>query len=595
MLESSFADVSVRALYQVESIRHAVDAESALGVAFAHLSGTSDTVPTAAVAALRKTLRDSGATVASDFAELLRRSVRNDVVMMQTRAVRSRCGAPVRGSARSDPMLFAYAASLRRVQRLHTPGSTAARPHYESATAALWGHGGGGGQIPLSQALAQVCASGELWPSCSACGDAGACTAQRQFTGLPPVFPIGILWDSTSAPSLEDVTMALWLIDHELRVDEIFACAPSLAAPPPMYELSAMICHHERHFAAFFKSSTSRDTWLMFANSRSSVCGDWSQVFERCRRERLQPCVLLYERRDVARATHAVYQAARVADRAGARPRVTVVVDKPPSPDRYLHLPSRPADAVSPRVSSERHTPPPLRLPYGRDFDNPYGNLPAPIPFYMPPTWWRDEATGQHYGLCCECNSELMFSPHMHSLVPVACAQCQSITIFPAIQPSDEPPSGSTLARPLPMAPLGGGSCVVCGVPLTSPADDPLATDGACAVCDWRREVRNLLEDDVFQFDSRDVNPARHLPVRETGRPTTDNPYAPLAAVLRPVAAGSRRTNNHAYFNMPKRDNPQRDQYRNLPDAFIAPSSPEKPDEVDAFVDELAAFLDRFC
>jgi hypothetical protein len=65
--------------------------------------------------------------------------------------------------------------------------------------------------------------------------------------------------------------------------------------------------------------------------------------------------------------------------------------------------------------------------------------------------------------------------------------------------------------------------------------------------------------------------------------------------VLRPVAAGSRRTNNHAYFNMPKRDNPQRDQYRNLPDAFIAPSSPEKPDEVDAFVDELAAFLDRFC
>jgi hypothetical protein len=337
--ESSFAHAVVHALYQVDSVRsnvsahappHSIDecAQCALVAGFARVTAAHTSA--SAGAALNKLLNDvSSMAPASDLAQVLRLCCA-ETVRVATRVVRD-CGAVVRGSAREDTVLFAYAASLRRVQRLHAaaaaaPATSRNNPQYESTSAALWGAMNGmnnnnnnnndnngndngnvapaGGQVLLSQALARVCASAdEAAPMCDnrACTRRRACGVRRQWYALPNVFAVGLLWSSGSSaplyeqPHVEDITMALWLIDHELRVDDIFECDPSMPRPS-VYVLSVMLCNYGSRFVAFYKSSASVNTWIIYADGQTTTCGDWSSVFERCRREFLQPFVVLYEK-----------------------------------------------------------------------------------------------------------------------------------------------------------------------------------------------------------------------------------------------------------------------------------------------------------
>jgi hypothetical protein len=96
-------------------------------------------------------------------------------------------------------------------------------------------------------------------------------------------------------PQVDDITMALWLVDHELRVDDIFDCDPAMPRPS-LYVLSVMLCNYGSRFVAFYKSSASVNTWIIYADGHAATCGDWSSVFERCRRDLLQPFVILYEK-----------------------------------------------------------------------------------------------------------------------------------------------------------------------------------------------------------------------------------------------------------------------------------------------------------
>jgi hypothetical protein len=656
--ESSFAHAVVQALYQVDSVRsnvvahvppHSADecAQCALVAGFAHVTAARTSAGVGV--ALNKLLNDvSSMAPASDLAQVLRLCCA-DAVRVATRAVRD-CGAVVRGSAREDSMLFAYAASLRRVQRLHAvvPPRPAPAGQYESTTAALWaGAAAGvapvGGQVLLSQALARVCASAdEAWPICDnvACLRRRACGVRRQWYALPDVFAIGLLWSHGSSaplyeqPHVEDITMALWLIDHELRVDDIFECDPAMPRPS-LYVLSVMLRNYGSRFVAFYKSSASGNTWIVYADGQATTCGDWSSVFERCRRDLLQPFVVLYEKPPLvpcdvcqaplaprmgvrltvrganericsscmttiarslgvdalARATSVVVGGAELTrqrrrhiepcsqcgdavrtafvDEAAAAgrswlctrcvlarvipagalrsvPRFTVTGapvaasmsmrgdDAPAPTGEYLHLPSRPAGAESPRTSGgaeslsmrvdgEQRVRRPRRGTAG-DVPltaNVYGDLPRPAAGRTP-YWLRrrvDMVGVQYVGACNECGADLIFQPNEQMPVSVTCAACSQVTVFPPISAIE--PAPPVTARPLPQAPLtptaprdddsdsravskknndaalrNSLTCAYCNALLVSPADDPLAANGACAVCEWRRELAAVLEDD---------------------------------------------------------------------------------------------------